>query len=98
MKRLSFILLFLSLCLNTIARPIDVDEAKAIAMDFLIHQNDGYVNGRMAKRISLTQYVPKTICENSKNISSNTLIYLFNLSYYIIIVFIIFSNILKKNV
>ena len=80
MKRLSFILLFVSLCLNTIARPIDVDEAKAIAMDFLIHQNDGYVNGRMAKRTSLTQYVPKTICENSENISSNTLIYLFNLS------------------
>lgn len=80
MKRLSFILLYVSLCLTTIARPIDVVEAKAIAMDFLTHQSDGYVNGRIAKRASLTQYVPKTICENSENTLSNTLIYLFNIS------------------
>ncbi|MBR3454794.1 MAG: C10 family peptidase [Bacteroidaceae bacterium] len=80
MKKISIILLFATVCLNCIAHSIDVDEAKAIAMDFLTKHEDGYVNGRKAKQIRLVQYIPKTTEEYLEEISSDTLIYLFNLS------------------
>ena len=80
MKKISIILLFATVCLNCIAHSIDVDEAKAIAMDFLTKYEDGYVNGRKAKQIRLVQYIPKTTEEYLEDTSSDTLIYLFNLS------------------
>ena len=80
MIKLPLVLLFTTMCLSSFAHPIDVEEARAIAMDFMLHHDDGYVNGRMAKHIRLNQYVPETAKDNLNETLSNTLIYIFNLS------------------
>ena len=66
MIKLPLVLLFTTMCLSSFAHPIDVEEARAIAMDFMLHHDDGYVNGRMAKHIRLNQYVPETAKDNLK--------------------------------
>ena len=79
MKKIALLFLSSILSLNVCANPIGQDEAKAVAMEFLTRQHEGYVNGRVAKRIDLVPYHLKTVQDDVEQTSSDTLIYFFNI-------------------
>ena len=79
MKKIALLFLSSILSLTVSANPIGQDEAKAVAMEFLTRQHEGYVNGRVAKRIDLVPYHLKTVQDGIEQTSSNTLIYFFNI-------------------
>ena len=80
MKHLPLFLLFATLWVNVTANPIDEDKARAIALDFLVSCDDGYVNGRTSREVRLERCPLKTLSENCDKTSSDALIYIFNLS------------------
>lgn len=75
-----FFLLFATLWLRVCANPIDEDEARAIAMQFLVSSNDGYVNSRTSRDVRLVRCPLKVLDEDVEDTSSDALIYIFNLS------------------